>query len=327
MLEAFHALRESGVGIVDIGARGGIRSIFHEVAPILDVVGFEPDPSEAQWLNRTINGASRFKSLTYLPYGVGKTNGERVLYLCRSGGASSFSKPNRAFLDRFPDGERYDVVRTISVPVRSLDSLLSDPSSPLPASIDFIKMDTQGSELDILQGATQLLRSQVVSIETEVLFARLYESQPVFRDIDAWLSEQGFSLFKLRRQELVRNSYAQRPHISAGQLAFGDALYLRDPLDAKRPWVPSDARQLEALILLAMLYDLHDFALEILAAPQLASLVDAEGLRRCIEQRSRRLDSVFERLRVAKARCFSGDGMTRYASRWARGDNNFYSVL
>lgn len=326
-LTAFRALQKTGVGVLDVGARGGIRPIFRSVAPLLDVVGFEPDPSEAQRLLQEAKASLRFQSLTYLPVALGKTSGEHVLYLCRSRGASAFSKPNRAFLNRFPDAGRYDVMGTASVPVRSLDSLVSDPSVRLPRSIDFIKMDTQGSELEILQGASELLRTQVVAIEVEVLFARLYESQPVFRDVDAWLSERGFSLFKLRRQELVRNPYATRPHISAGQLAFGDALYLRDPLDPPRPWIPQDARQLEALILLAMLYDLHDFALELILAPQFAKMLDVERLRRCVERRSRRLGSLRERLRVAKVRCFSGDGMTRYATRWARGDNNFYSVL
>ena len=327
MLEAFRSLGESSLGVVDVGSRDGIHPIFRDVAPLLEVVGFEPDAEECQRLQAEARRSCRFQSLTYVPCALGETDRQQVLQLSRSRGASSFYAPNRGFLDRFPDVGRFDVVATASVPVRSLDSLMADPTVPMPRHLDFLKVDTQGSELEILRGARQALHTKVLGVEVEVEFARLYVDQPLFRDIDAFLEACGFTLFKLRRQEWVRRNFAHRPHLSAGQLVFGDALYLRDPLAPAAPWRPQDARQAEALILLASLYDLHDFALEVLSTPHLAKGLDVERLRQHVLRRSRRLHSLVERLRVAKALFSDGDRFTRYAWRWSRGDGNFYSAV
>lgn len=327
MLEAFRQLREHGLGVLDVGARGGSPPLLRSVAPILNVVGFEPDADEGNRLQEQgSKGSPAFRSLSYLPWGLGETDGQHLLHLCRSPGGSSFYEPNHALLQRFPDADRFDVMTTRLVPVRSLDSLMRDPAVQMPKSIDWIKIDTQGSELDILRGAKQALADQVIAIEVEVEFAQLYESQPMFRDVDAWLAACGFTLFKLRRQEWVRCSYARQPQMSAGQLVFGDALYLKDPLDARRSWMPRDGRQAEALILLAVLYDLHDFARELLSMPQFSTLLDTEQIGRFVRRRSRKLTAFFERLRVVKATLSSTERFRRYPARWARGDDNFYSA-
>jgi FkbM family methyltransferase len=327
-LAPFRALQGAGVGIVDIGAREGINPVFQGAAPLLDVVGFEPDAEEARRLSEAAQRTCPFRSLTYLPYALGEADGERLLYLCRKGGVSSFYKPDRGFLDRFPDAARFDVVTTAQVPVRSLDSLRRDPGvAGLPPSAHFLKIDTQGHERSILRGATELLRREVVAVEAEVLFAPLYESQPVFRDIDTFMTGAGFTLFKLRRNEWVRRTCVERPQVSAGQLIFADALYLRDPLHRADGWQPQSPQQLEALILLALLYDLHDFALELIGAPRFAGLLDVEALRRLVQRRGRHLNSFRERLRMVRALWSATDGGRRHAGRWARGDDDFYSVI
>lgn len=321
---AFPALAREGFGVVDVGARDGLIGAVRQVAPILHLAGFEPDAEEARRLNGMPPGP--YRSRTYLPVALSAQDGEQALHLCRSPGASSFAKPNRAFLDRFPEAERCDILQTASVPVRSLDSLRRE-GGHLPGAVDFIKLDTQGNELKIFQGAAELLERDVVAIETEVLFAPLYDSQAVFRDVDAWLSAQGFTLFKLRRQEWVRRTYAGRSHLSGGQVIFGDALYLRDPLGGSA-WQPRSAHQAEALILTAMLYDLYDYAAELAAAPVLAPwLANAAGLQACLDARSRRLQSLRERLRVIRGRWANGVGMKRYPRQWSRGDGNFYSTV
>lgn len=325
--EMFPSLWKEGLGVIDVGCRDGVHGVFKEVVSLVEVAGFEPDPKEAIRLQAAPRRPSPYKSLTYLPYALGGSDGQQPLHLCRSPGASSFYSPNRIFLERFPDPSRFDPIATVVVPVRSLDSLVADPSITLPTHVDFLKVDTQGSELEILQGAAQALERRVLAVEVEVEFARLYAGQPVFRDVDAFLSHRGFTLFKLRRQEWVRRSYAARPHLTAGQLVFGDALYVRDPLSGEGTWAPQTARQAEALVLLAVLYDLYDFALELLASPGISTLVDADRIRNWVARRSGRLGSFIERLRMVRATLSAGERFRRYPSRYARGDGNFYSAI
>jgi len=288
---AFPTLEREGLGLVDVGARDGLLRVFDDIAPLVRAVGFEPDAGECRRLNELARAGTPYASETYLPYGLGRADGQTVLHVCRSRGASSFYRPNRAWLDRFPEPARFDVVETPSVPVRSLDSLLEEPAATLPAAIDFLKVDTQGSGLDVLRGAEQTLRRHVVAVEIEVEFAKLYEAQPLFRDVDGFLSACGFSIVKLRRAGWVRQTCTARPHVSAGQLVSGDALYLRDPLDRDhQPGGGLTTHQLEALMLIAILYDAPDVALELLADPEAASRLDGERIRQYIEWRNRRTE-------------------------------------
>jgi hypothetical protein len=62
--------------------------------------------------------------------------------------------------------------------------------------VDYIKVDTQGTELEIMQGGIQTLK-HVRCLEVEVEFNPIYLGQPVFADVDTFLRGQGFVLWKL----------------------------------------------------------------------------------------------------------------------------------
>lgn len=337
--EAFPTLHDGGLGVVDVGARGGIAPVFLDAAPLLHVVGCEPDPAACRPLAAALGRPHPFRSLTVLPYALGASDGERPLTVCRSGGSSSFYAPNRRFLDRFPEASRFDCVGTTVVAVRTLDRVIHGEGRRLLPAVDFLKVDAQGAELEILQGAQQVLREEVLGVEVEVEFTPQYTDQPLFRDVDAYLAARGFTLFKLRRLEWVRRGFTQTPHLTAGQLVLGDALYLKDPLNqAGPPPAAATARQTEALILLATLYDLHDFALELCTASAVPRPGDAEAARRYVLQRAHGLAGPFHTLRGlargAKAYWQSrGDlrhllpWLRRYGRSWARADQDFYSRL
>ncbi|MBI3616088.1 MAG: FkbM family methyltransferase [Candidatus Omnitrophica bacterium] len=306
------------MGVIDVGSRGGIHPRLRPIASIIDVVGFEPDAEEVRRLQGEETGL--FRSVRHLPYALGQTDGRQTLHLCRSRGTSSFLKPNRPFLDRFPDASRFDVETAQSVEVKSLDGLIQGFSGGLPRQIDFLKLDTQGSELLVLKGAHQTLRSQVVALDIEVEFAPLYESQPLFRDVDAYLAECGFTLFKLRRMEWVRRGYAERPYRSGGQIVFGEAVYLKDPLSNEQ-WSPT-AHQVEALVLLAILYGQHDFVKELMELAPIQGRCDVPAIRAVLERNSRR--SNFEMgtnpLRQAWRSMGTLWDQFRRRSSWGRGD-------
>lgn len=63
--------------------------------------------------------------------------------------------------------------------------------------VDFIWLDTQGSELFILKNSVKTLKN-VKAIWVEVEFIEAYKNQPLFSDIKDWLENQGFRLESLR---------------------------------------------------------------------------------------------------------------------------------
>lgn len=133
--------------------------------------------------------------------------------------------------------------------------------------IDFIKLDTQGAELAILEGASATLTSPVFGLEIEVALAELYQGQPLFSHIDLFVRQYGFNLIDLRTVSWKRIVGATAGN-SKGQLMFADALYFRQPLVLQRTWEKADAMSARSRLLRAlsicMIYGFFDYGLELL---------------------------------------------------------------
>ena len=83
--------------------------------------------------------------------------------------------------------------------------------------IDLLKLDTQGSELEVLKGSDSLLKTQsILAIYCEVEFIEIYEDQPLFDEIFRYLATYGYTLYNLYNL----NS------LETGQLAWADALFI-----------------------------------------------------------------------------------------------------
>jgi hypothetical protein len=69
-------------------------------------------------------------------------------------------------------------------------------STPLK-HIDFLSLDVQGAEFDILKGADQLLKIKCIGVQLEAEFVKIYENQKTFSDINALMESLGFELLDL----------------------------------------------------------------------------------------------------------------------------------
>ena len=206
--------RRSPLTLIDVGARGGLQPNWKRASRHLRLVGFEPDPAEHANLAATADSGH----VLYINAAVGREAGELTLNVGREGGTSSLLLPNVEFLRRFPRPERYDVVTHVTIAADRLDALLPRHGIADP---DFIKIDTQGAELGILEGARDALARSIFGVEVEVLFAPLYHGQSSFGAVDGLLRELGFQLFDLRGSYWKRASGA-RYGGPKGQLVFGD---------------------------------------------------------------------------------------------------------
>ncbi len=221
MNNIFKKLRKDKIVYVDVGARWGISEQWNHFSDIVTIIGFEPDETECKKLNAQIREKDLL--IKYLPTALSFEKEERTLNITKSPGCSSLLKPNRKILNQFPDVERFNIVNKIQLDTNSLDSVLEENRIE---NIDFIKVDTQGTELNILQGSEQALSKDVFGIAVEVEFAQLYEEQPLFADVDRYLREKGFTLFDLNRHRWKRKNIPTNMP-SRGQIIFGDALYFR----------------------------------------------------------------------------------------------------
>jgi FkbM family methyltransferase len=251
--------RQHPLVLVDAGARGGLKSNWAAARPYLRVIGFEPDKREyAQLVQRKGDGETAFFDIA-----LSNRTGPVRLYVARDRGLTSMFEPDRDFLDGFPEAERFDTVAVEHVDGDTLDNLVRARQI---AEVDFVKADTQGSELYVLQGARTALVSSGLGAEVEAEFAPIYKGQPLFADVDAFMRGLGYLLFDLRpcfwKRAAGRSAGGPR-----GQIIWADTLYLKSiaALHSTMEQIEPSQRKSKALkaMSVALLYGYCDYALEI----------------------------------------------------------------
>ena len=131
---------------------------------------------------------------------VGSPSVNRLFYLNQDPYTSSLLKLNSKYKNFYIDLEKYDypfeqVISTHKeefVTTESLDDLILHRGLP---ACDFLSVDTQGSELEILQHAGKTL-ANCVGIQLEVSFVEFYKDQMLFGDINKFLVSQGFNFVR-----------------------------------------------------------------------------------------------------------------------------------
>jgi FkbM family methyltransferase len=169
--------------IYDIGASQGLwaRSAMGAWTTA-QVVGFEPNLSRVEPLNRLAAESSRFRFFSCF---LGAQ--EQVVKYSDQGDQTSL------YLD---DREKASIA-----PMRELDGLVAKDSLPLP---DFMKLDVQGAELEVLKGGSRTVEHAEVVL-AEVSLYRLREDMPTALELWSWLDSKGFALYDvlsmLRREK------------------------------------------------------------------------------------------------------------------------------
>src|SRR5215212_4992278 len=154
--------------VLDIGAMPEGNDRYAELIKhgLARVTGFEPNPEIFKHL------AARQGPYRYLPYCLGDGRPAKV-YLTRYPGCVSLYEPDPAVINLFTSigaepGGNFNVIDTVTVDTRRLDDV------PEISPADYIKLDVQGAELDVLRHGLGVLESCLV-LECEVEFLPLYK--------------------------------------------------------------------------------------------------------------------------------------------------------
>ncbi len=92
---------------------------------------------------------------------------------------------------------------TINVPTMTLDHYCQIYNV---GNIDILKIDVQGSELGVLQGAEKLLQKGMIKlIYSEVTLAETYENQARFIDIMSYLNKFNYEIWDIGSFLYTRN--------------------------------------------------------------------------------------------------------------------------
>lgn len=213
------------------------------------VTGFEPQEAALGELLRR-----KGPHESYFPYVIGD-GGAGTLRVCAAAGMTSLFEPDARVLALFAGFQHFGEVNArLPVQTRRLDDVAEIPH------LDFLKIDVQGAELAVFQGAREKL-ARAVAIQTEVSFITLYENQPAFGEVDVELRRQGFVPHTTAAVKL----WPIAPYVAGGdprralnQLLEADLVYVRDFSRPER----LDDEQLKHLALIAHhCYQSYDLAL------------------------------------------------------------------
>ncbi len=234
-------LKKNPFSIFDIGARGGNLGELENLTSWVDYYGFDADADECSRING--DPPARFHSHRMLPYFLGKDEELIDFYLYKSASASSKFLPNNRFSRLFKPGAdpMASIEKKIILKSTTLDAVMDNENLPSP---DFIKLDTQGTELEILQ-ASLLTLNNVLLIESEIQLLEIYDGQPLLPDFLNFMSHNGFEVLYLNRVFKNRASYNGS---CRGQIICCDVLFAKKEIFYKN--FPAEALARHAILLI-----------------------------------------------------------------------------
>jgi FkbM family methyltransferase len=265
----------TGLNLVDVGAAGKIEQRWESISQHLNYIGFEPDERSRELLAKQPNGC---KSYSLKENALWSEKTRLSFNVCKGFQASSLLPPNFKFISKYPDSDRVQVIDKFVMNVVSLDSLALK-------EIDFIKMDTQGAEIQILMGGKKTL-NEVLGLELELMFAELYQNQAQFGEVKNWAEEQGFEFL-----DFLNLARWERDKLEGyGQCVFGDALFMRVPesLNFENLKIRKISSYL-AILLLYRRFDLIQRSLEFLPERKRKSFLAFNVFAKKLERRNKKV--------------------------------------
>ncbi len=136
---------------------------------------------------------------------LGAAGGHATLIRSYEASGTSLFRADHPRLAHLPDIDEVRIAGETTVDVSRLDDFMADEGSP---RIDALKLDTQGSELDILRGSVKCLEG-IRHVEVEVALNELFAGGPLFGEVDAFLRARGFALWRFR--DLVHYALREAP--------------------------------------------------------------------------------------------------------------------
>ena len=153
------------------------------------ILSFEPNPACLPALNLA---ASRDPKWEVLPFALGKEPGKVEFQAYEDSKLGSILK--------FDEGSKHAPnsmsSRNIQVSVETLSELLPKFQEKYRFRRPFLKLDTQGFDLQVAIGAGAQLK-KFSGIQSEVAFSPIYKGAPTFAEAVAYYEAEGFRLSRL----------------------------------------------------------------------------------------------------------------------------------
>lgn len=200
----------------DVGANAGqyAAKLRNDVGYAGRILSIEPIPELIAQLQTAF---ANDRNWSHMACALDRTEGTAEFNVMEGSQFSSLLAATAEFENSFKGKTR--ISKRIQVPVRRFDAVLREAQQQYGFRKPFLKLDTQGTELRILEGATEVL-PQIAAIQLEISFATIYDDAPDFHRIFDFMGDSGYEI-----SGLFPNNYGHFP-----RLLEMDAVFVRREL-------------------------------------------------------------------------------------------------
>lgn len=210
--------------VIDGGARYGLHPTWKNFNGELKYYMFEPDEDESKRLKEKYKNVKNTVYVTSQP--LTKYDNEKITIHFFENKAMSSSQKRNETTEVFLGEKKNQVNIEYSNTYQgiSIDTFCITNN----INLDFLKLDTEGSEFSILEGAKKQLSEETIGVRSEVAFDNIFEEMPQFGQINDFLSKYNFFLLNL---DYTGKGDCQNDFINPceryGVLTNTDAVWLR----------------------------------------------------------------------------------------------------
>jgi FkbM family methyltransferase len=174
--------------VIDVGANTGqfgrqVRSMYSGT-----ISSFEP---VSRTFAELAGAIAADKNWNAYPYALGAQSGTRTIHVSQSTLYSSLLKSNDFCVTRF--GKKSVGAREEPVTMRRLDEVLEEISPGNDREKIYLKLDTQGYDLEVFKGLGAKLQN-VVALQSEVSLIPIYENMPHWTESISVYEQAGFGV-------------------------------------------------------------------------------------------------------------------------------------
>lgn len=204
--------------LLDIGASGETPAVWDEIAACSTYIGFDPDLRDFQDVAQ-----GRFRRALTVNEAVSDRAEDAPVpfYLTRSPYCSSRLPPDTEALEEYLFSDLFVVERETEVQTTTLDSVLERFSLP---RIDWIKIDSQGTDLRLFRSINDAVQSGVLAVDLEPGLMDAYRGEDLFTETHTQMLQSGFWLSRMRVEGAARIRRATREGLARENAADVDLL-------------------------------------------------------------------------------------------------------